>query len=329
MNAGLPAAVAVPGCAPFFAGVELIESVADPAALAVRMQRAYSAGLDGVETPLRTSIQRAVPFRAFDTMPAYSEAERLFVTKIGAVIPRQHPGQKSVHALVVAFSGDSGQPLGIFDGEAVSSLKCAAVAAMVTALCTADQADTMGLIGSGVQALSQLRAVAAVRALRHVKVYARNEQRLAGFVRHCQGLFPSLSITACGSAQDAVAGVDIVSTATTATVPLVESGWLRRPGLHINCFGNHTAESREIPHSVLASGSIVIVEDMETALEEAGRVHAAAVPLHRLHELEPAALKRERTVFSSTGHAYLDLLAVDYLLERLNIQRCMQPTMGQ
>lgn len=297
-----------------------LNAVGDVAELAHSMRTAYAAGLEGVTVPLRSSIQRDEPFFAFDTMPAYSETHKLFVAKLGTVTPQHNPELKSVHALVAAFSASSGRLIGIFDGDAITHLKCAAVAAFVTDLCTPRNASVLGLIGSGVQASLQLRAAATVRPIERVNIYSRNAERVAGFVREYQPRFPEIHLHACSSAEEAAQDADIISTATTATVPLLAASVLKRArSLHINCFGNHTPASREIPVEVLAHDSIVIVEDMQTALKEAGEVHRSAYSLERLGTLDPAQLQLQRTVFSSTGHAFLDLLAVDHLIRKLDL----------
>lgn len=314
----MPVAMNGIGAPPPFLDYATLSAAGDIGELARGMHAAYRGGLQGVSVPLRSSIQRDQPFLAFDTMPAYSEPHRLFMAKLGAVIPQDDPTQKSVHALVVAFSASSGRPIAIQDGDAVTHLKCAAVAALVTDLCAVPDASVLGLIGSGVQAAVQLRAAAAIRSLERVKVYSRNADRVAAFVREHQPHFPGIHLQACASAADAVLDADIVSTATTATLPLLDAAALQRPGLHINCFGNHTPLSREIPVAVLEH-SFVIVEDLATALEEAGEVHRNACTLERLVTLDPASLRQQRTIFSSTGHAYLDLLTVDHLIRRLGL----------
>ncbi len=309
-----------PPAIPDWLDYETLSAAADIAELAHSMRAAYVAGMKGVIVPLRSSIQREEPFSAFDTMPAYSKVHQLFVAKLGTVIPQSDPSRKSVHALVVAFSASSGRPIAILDGAAVTNLKCAAVAAFVTDLCARTDASVLGLIGTGVQALVQLRAAATVRPLKLVNLYSRNPRRVSAFVRENQPRFPEIRLHSCHSAEEAAQDADIISTATTATVPLLPGSALQRPGLHINCFGNHTPISREIPAEVLAQDSVVIVEDMQTALQEAGEVHRGAYPLDRAALLDPTELQQQRTVFSSTGHAFLDLLTVDYLIGKLGLR---------
>jgi ornithine cyclodeaminase/alanine dehydrogenase-like protein (mu-crystallin family) len=85
--------------------------------------------------------------------------------------------------------------------------------------------------------------------------------------------------------------------------------------VHINCMGAHTAESRELPVALLRS-SVVIVEDVRTAIAEAGESHSGAVELATLLAEMDGALAGRRTIFASTGCAYLDLITCAYLVER-------------
>lgn len=304
---------------PYISG-EAIDRCADTVALARRLRAAYIEGVRGVEVPQRTSILRADPFAAFDTMPACAEQYGLFIAKIGTVVPRSEPGRQSVHAVVVAFSTRTGELLAILDGTAITNLKCAAVTALVTDLCAPPEGRVLAVIGSGVQARTQLRGVGAVRRLEQIRVYSRDRGRVLDFIRTSAHLCGGAEFVACPSAGEAVLGADIVSTATTSTEPVVPAEALERKSLHINCMGNHTPESRELPRKVLQRGSLLVVEDLATAVQEAGEVHRDALTLERLVRCDPSALQRQRTVFASTGHAFLDLVTVAYLLATPGVQ---------
>ena len=108
----------------------------------------------------------------------------------------------------------------------------------------------------------------------------------------------------------------MVCTATTCAKPLIHAVQLA-PHVHINCMGAHTSESREVARELLA-GATLIVEDRETAVEQAGEVHETALELRELGAIAPGRLQRALTVFSSTGHAFLDLLSAAY---RAQLQR--------
>lgn len=295
-----------------------VARVSDLRTFVAELRAAYAEPQD-LETPPRSLILREDPFRAFVAMPIYSGKHQLFITKVGAVVPQalsQHP---SVHALVVVFSAQTGAPLAILDGMAITNLKCAAVSALVTDICAHEQAEVLAIIGSGVQAREQLRGVGAVRNLGEVRVYSRNPNNVREFIRRNEALAGGARWVACNSADEAVAPADIVSTTTTSTAPVVSSAALRRERLHINCMGAHTPRSRELPVDVLET-SRLIVEDVEMAVAEAGEVHRHATPLARLVHLDASELREVRTAFCSTGHAFLDLLASMHVLERSGLR---------
>src|SRR5580698_6583812 len=79
----------------------------------------------------------------------------------------------------------------------------------------------VGLIGTGLQARSQLAAVSEVRKVESVRVYSRDSQRCKDF---CQRMNESLGleITPAASAEEAVRGADIVITATNSVKPVLQ-----------------------------------------------------------------------------------------------------------
>ena len=80
--------------------------------------------------------------------------------------------------------------------------------------------------------------------------------------------------------------------------------------------GAHNPNSREVPKHVL-NASLLIVEDIITAIEEAGELHRNAITVSQLHTIQQSNLQKEQTVFSSTGFALLDLITVDYIINNL------------
>jgi ornithine cyclodeaminase/alanine dehydrogenase-like protein (mu-crystallin family) len=298
-----------------------IDKVANIGTLARVMRSNYASGVDQAIIPERISILRENPFSAFETMPAYSEKLGLFMSKIGCVVPQKSPDARSVHAVVIAFCTQSGRPIALFDGNALTELKCAAISAMVTDLCAAVDAKVHAVIGSGIQAAVQVSAVTAVRPIEEIRVFSRNASRLNDFVRSIRQRNPAVRVMSCGSAEQAVDDADIISTATTSITPVIPIDGLTKRPLHVNCVGNHTTESRELPVDVLLNDSFVVVEDMPTALREAGPSHRYGVTIEQV--VRRAAIPRpsQRTIFASTGHAYLDLITVAYLLDTLKISR--------
>jgi ornithine cyclodeaminase/alanine dehydrogenase-like protein (mu-crystallin family) len=244
----------------------------------------------------------------FVSMPAVSADYDLYINKVATIC---RAGGSTVTSVVPMFSASTGAFLGTLDGAVVTNVKCAAVTALVTDRCAASGSAVLGIIGSGVQARQQYLGVSAVRELAEVRVFSRDAGRAAAFAR-ALGLTCAARVVVCRSAAEASRGVDILSTATTSADPLPISREL--PGhVHINCMGAHTAASRELPENLLRS-SVLIVEDRRTAVAEAGPLHRRAVELDALDTPAADGFQARRTVFSSTGCAYLDLITCAHLV---------------
>jgi ornithine cyclodeaminase/alanine dehydrogenase-like protein (mu-crystallin family) len=296
-----------------------VERVAEIGTLAERLGLEYSRGLAGTDVPARVSVLKDSPFKAFDTMPAVNEQLGLFIVKVGAVVP-QPPPAKSVHAMITVFCTNTGRPLALVDGESITNVKCAAVSALVTDRCVPSGSQTVAVIGAGVQAWAQIRAISAVRPLDQVRVYSRTKERLHHFISEVRKALPDTIVVACATAHQACEGAKIVATATTSTTPVVEADYMEGDDWHINCTGNHLPESREISNTLLLGGALVVVEDKETAIAEAGETHRAAISLEALMKLDTARLRSCKTIFASTGHAFLDLVTIHYVLCKLGLR---------
>jgi ornithine cyclodeaminase/alanine dehydrogenase-like protein (mu-crystallin family) len=304
--------------APRYITAEEVENNSNVADLYQRLKQAYLDSMDSIEVPQRISIIRENPFTAFDIMPAYSEKDKLFITKIGAVFPKADSNQLSVNTTLVTFSAKTGEILAIFDGDAITKLKCAAITALVTDYCAPDEAKIMGLIGTGVQAHQQIKGVLAVRNIEKIRIYSRNQSRVQNFIEESKKIHKNIDFIICTTADEITNGAQIISTATTSFEPILTSEALNQDAIHINCIGNHIVESREIPLEVLMNSQL-IVEDRQTAILEAGKVHEKAMTIEELVKSTPANLQKQRTVFSSTGHAFLDLITVSYLVDQLGV----------
>ena len=279
--------------------------------LAAEMRAALRGGaVRRMIVPPRETAQDAAGTK-FISMPAVSPDYDLYINKVATIVP---PGRgQAVTSVVPVFSASSGRYLGALDGAAVTNLKCAAVTALVTDRCAAAASGVLGIIGSGVQARQQYLGVSAVRDVGEVRVFSPDAGHAAAFAADITAMAP-VRVVVCGSAAEASRDVDILVTATTSSGPLPISR--RLPGhVHVNCLGAHTVRSRELAEDLLRT-SVLIVEDRPTAIAEAGPVHAAALELDALEGPAAAGLGGQRTVFSSTGCAYLDLITCAYLITR-------------
>jgi len=225
--------------------------------------------------------------------------------------------RSGVRFLVHVFSAASGSLRVVLEADLLGMMRTGAASGVATRCLSRPESEILGLFGSGWQAEGHVEAIAAVRPLRRVKVFARNAERLAAF---CSKMSERLKIDVvpATSAEETVRGSDIVSTVTTAVTPLFDAAWLS-PGTHINGAGSNSIIRREIGEDVFKLCRPIVVDSVETALKEAGDLlpllEKGRLNERQMVELGDVLLGRhpgrttpdQITVFESQGMAIQDI----------------------
>jgi alanine dehydrogenase len=136
--------------------------------------------------------------------------------------------------VVLVWEGD-GRLKGCVVGRELGARRTGALGgAAVDALARAD-ASSVGIIGSGVQAWTQLWAIAAVRPLTGVQIFSPTREHRETFARRV-GTELELEAAPSDTAEEAVVDADLVVLATRSERPVIEADWVR-PGTHLNTIG--------------------------------------------------------------------------------------------
>lgn len=258
------------------------------------------------------------------TMPAHVAGDTdVLSTKVVSIVPENADRDlPTIHGLVVAFDGTTGEPLGVVDGTTVTAIRTAAVSGLATDLLTAPDAATLAVLGTGVQGREHVAAVRAVRDVARVTLWNRTPSRaeeLAATLRE-----DGLEVVVADAPATAVAGAAIVCACTAATEPLLTAADLD-PGTHVNAVGAFTPTMRELAADLVAS-AWVAVDTREGAWEEAGDLLLAEQDgaIDRDHvradlgELVTGAVASPAagttTLFKSVGHAAEDAVTAARLL---------------
>lgn len=222
-----------------------------------------------------------------------------------------------IRFLVHVFSAGSGSLRVVLEADYLGMMRTGAASGVATRWLARPDAEVMGVFGAGWQAEGNIEAVAAVRKLRKVKVFARNAERLAAFCAKMSDRL-DIDVVPAASPEDAVRGSDIVSTITTASSPLFDAAWLS-PGTHINAAGSNSLIRREVGEDVLKVSRPIVVDSVETALKEAGDLlpvlEKGRLSERQLVELGDVILGRhpgranaeDITLFESQGMAIQDI----------------------
>ncbi len=170
--------------------------------------------------------------------------------------------------LVPIYEMSTGDLLALIEADYMGQLRTGAASGVATKYLARKDASVAAIIGTGGQAKTQLEAVAAVRKLESARAYGRDAAKREQFSEEMAERL-GIPVHNCSSAAEAVHGADIVSTATTASQPVVFGANLS-PGVHINAIGANHAHKRELDDDAVASADIIVVDSVEQSRQEAG-----------------------------------------------------------
>lgn len=228
---------------------------------------------------------------------------------------------EGVRYSVMVSAIDGGEVLTVVDAAYLTALRTGATSGVATRHLARPNARTVGLIGSGLEAETNLAAVCAVRPIESVRVYSRSAARRTDFAARMSARL-QIEIEPTDTAEHAVAGADVVVVATNTGRDggiAFRGEWLT-PGQHVVSIGSTATFLREIDETTFLRADLVVF-DAEAAQVgiESGDVVAVLeenphwVPAGGLDDVLAGGLGRtdpsQITLFKSVGTAAQDLLA--------------------
>jgi ornithine cyclodeaminase len=270
--------------------------------------------------PLRSVFRPPEAGSLMGLMPAH-RIDAAYGLKAICVFPENPQRGLDAHqGAVLLFDGETGELRAAMNASAITEIRTAAVSGVATRLLAREDARGLAILGAGVQARAHAAAMAAVREFDSIRVWSRTPE-------HAQALASEIDGEAVSTAEEALAGADVVCTTTTAREPIVRREWLA-PGAHVNAVGSSIPTTRELDTATMAAAAL-FVDRRESTLNESGDYLLAAAegaigPEHIRAELgelltgkaEGRTSGGELTVFKSLGLAVEDLAAAEHLYGR-------------
>jgi ornithine cyclodeaminase/alanine dehydrogenase len=212
---------------------------------------------------------------------------------------------------VTLFDLATGALDAVIEADRLGQLRTGAASGVAARFLARPGARSVGLIGCGWQAESQLAAIrAALPTVERALAWCRTPERLASFCE-ATGAAPA-------EGAHAAAACDVVVTITTSRDPVLRGDWLRDGALVCAAGANHP-RSRELDSRVVERASFVCCDSIEDAKLESGDLidPVAAgrldwLEVHELHEVVAGAVTGRQTdadvvLFKSNGIAPWDV----------------------
>jgi len=182
-------------------------------------------------------------------------------------------GKDAARFIVTLFQASSGELVSILEADYLGQMRTGAASGVATKFMARQDARIAAIIGTGLQARTQLEAIAPVRKLESIRAFGRNPERRESFAREMTARL-GVPVTPAGSAEEAVRGAHIVITCTTSKEPVLEGRWLEQ-GMHINAVGVNQAQKRELDAEAVLRCDFIAADSREQSKIESGDlIHA-------------------------------------------------------
>lgn len=309
---------------PLLLGREEVESLLPFSLLIPRMKEALTALASGqAKNPPRQVLP--VAGGALGLMPAASEALGLLGAKVVGVFPGNETRGLNPHqGSVLLQNSETGLLEAVLDGSAITARRTAAVSAGATDQLARPEANSLALFGTGLQARLHAEAMHAVRPLKRLFVYGRDQEKAAALAHQ---LAADLKVPARATTSPAAAleRADLACLCTAATYPYLSSDQLP-PGIHVNAIGACRPGMREIELTDRPELEIYVdhLPSSELEAEELSRAiqerrlssHRIAGEIGTAFAIRPPRHARTITLFKAVGVGISDLAAARLVLQR-------------
>ena len=174
---------------------------------------------------------------------------------------------------VSLYDASTGQLLALVQANRLGQLRTGATTGVAVKHLARTDASTVGIIGSGLQAPTQLEAVSLVRNVNMVKAYSPNPAHRREFTRAMSENL-GMEVKAVDTNQEAVEDSDIIACIASNIEPVVKGPWLS-PGVLVVGAGPTTWRARELDQEAMGKVSRIVVDSLEQAAYEAGDLATA------------------------------------------------------
>lgn len=226
---------------------------------------------------------------------------------------------------VTLFDGKTGEMSAILEADALGQFRTGAASGIATKKLARADASTVGCIGTGKQARTQLLAVCKVRAIKKVHVFGRDEAKRIAFAAQMASE-TRVEVVPVATAEEAARGLDVVITVTSSREPVLLGAWVS-PGQHINLAGSNFLAKAEADVDVFRKASVVAVDSKDQAKLEAGdfvaALNAGVLNWTDIHDFAPLLVGKypgrespdDVTIFKSLGLGIEDIALAAKVVE--------------
>ena len=284
----------------------------DPALLVEQLRAGFIAYSE-TSSNRAQRVRSAVPGPGTATVlfPGTVPGLPVYTVKVHAKFPAQQPAIRGVLCLHDVHTGDL---IAVMDSTYLTAVRTGIAGALAAHVLARPDADTVAVIGAGVQGRFQLRALTRLRRLKRVWVHDALAERAHAFVSEMSGEL-AIVIKAASSPEEAVREAGIVLVATWSTTPFIRPPMLAQ-GTHVTTLGADEPGKAEMSGEVITSG-LFVCDDRDLAVTVGALCGVGLGPEAVGAELgdvlagrHPGRTSRDQiTIYGGVGLAFQDAVA--------------------
>tara|TARA_B100000073_G_scaffold52679_1_gene38838 strand:- start:25 stop:999 length:975 start_codon:yes stop_codon:yes gene_type:complete len=258
-----------------------------------------------------------------DIKAAYVEGLDSFAIKIASgFFDNPKLGLPSSNGLMVLLDSETGVIKSVLLDEGYLTDTRTAIAGAIAAKYLSNQdASNLGIIGAGIQARLQLKAILLVRKINKINLWARDKVKVDEFIDSLKDL--NIDINISESCKDLASSSDIIITTTPSKKPLLEFDWIKK-GTHITAMGSDAEQKNEL-HPAMIKLCDKYIPDNQPQTTILGELHHAIKeniisPDHKFYDLGSIIIdpslgrknKEDITICDLTGTGVQDTAIARY-----------------
>jgi ornithine cyclodeaminase/alanine dehydrogenase-like protein (mu-crystallin family) len=260
---------------------------------------------------------------------AWMPGRPYFTVKVASWFADRATGGRTANTgFVAVHDATTGDLLALLrDEHHLTDVRTAAAGAVAARVLARDDATTVAVLGTGIQAYLQVLAVCAVRPIDAVLIWGRRAGAARSLRTALMTRNPGLNVSVVDQAKQAVRSADTIITATGSRQPILYGSWLR-PGQHVTAVGADDPAKAELDPACFERADLLVVDSRDETPRFAGDLRRAVdADIHG--ELGEVILGRrpsrqnasQITVAKLVGLGIQDLAAAEVALPRLRLDR--------
>jgi ornithine cyclodeaminase len=259
-------------------------------------------------------------------MPCF--ARHCLGTKLVTLFPENTEKNVPVlYGLMILNSGETGEPLAVLNGSALTALRTGAVGSVGIRYLTPDTVNTLGVVGAGVQGFSQALTACSQRKFSAVYVLDTVPERMASFCRKLSAALPEINVIQVKSAEHLLRESQVVITTTTSLKPVLPDKEKLLEGKYFIGIGSYKPEMREFPKSLFKLLKRMYI-DTDIAREESGdlitpveknwikKEQVFSIGKLITGQIKDKPGKNGTSLFKSVGMALFDIVVSEFIFRR-------------